>query len=87
LYVVSEAGELLGTVPLGDAAPAGPPVPVDDGYLLATDDGVLRRLAADGGVTAELDTGEPIAAQPTVMDKVVLVVGFDGTLRKLAMPE
>jgi hypothetical protein len=87
LSAVNEAGERLWNVPLAGGSPAGPPAAVNDGYFLATTDGIVRRIASDGSVAAEVDTGEPIAAGPVVQGSNLLVSGFDGTLRIVPLPE
>jgi hypothetical protein len=60
---------------------------LEDGFCLATQDGQLRRLDADGSLVARDDTGEAIAAGPLVQGDNLLVSGFDGTVRILPKPK
>jgi outer membrane protein assembly factor BamB len=87
LLAFNEAGETLWKVPLAGAVPAGPPVPVEGSYVLATTDGRVRRLSAEGNVEADVDTGEPIARGPVVQGGNLIVSGPAGTLRILPLPK
>jgi outer membrane protein assembly factor BamB len=87
LVAVNESGERLWNLPLSGAVPAGAPVPVEGGFCLATKDGTVHRIDADGNLVAEVDSGEPIVAGPVLQGSNLLVAGIGGTLRVLPLPE
>jgi outer membrane protein assembly factor BamB len=87
LVAVAADGSVAWSDALKAGELAGPPLATEDGFLIASRQGVLEhRTAADGQVAGRLDVEHPLEAGPVrFMDHVVLTA-HDGTLLVVAQP-
>jgi len=85
LLCLDDARKEIWRVPLPYGLLAGAPLSDDGGYLLATQNGVVYRIAAESGAElAKIEIGEPLAAGPVALGQRLLLTGHDGTLLVVA---
>jgi len=85
LFCLDDASNEDWRVPLPYGALAGAPLSDEGGYLLATQSGVVYRIAADSGAElGKIEIGEPLVAGPVALGQRLLLTGYDGTLLVVA---
>jgi outer membrane protein assembly factor BamB/TolA-binding protein len=66
---------------------AGSPLAVQDGFLLASANGVIWRVDAKAGKEqGKVETARSLASGPSVMENQVFVVGTDGSIYEVKQP-
>jgi len=80
-------GEKLWQAPLAYGPLAGAPLPVEDGFMLASASGVIARVDAKAGKElGKVETGRSLASGPAAMGGNVFVAGTDGSIYEVKQP-
>lgn len=87
LFLLDGDGKEAWNVPLTTAKFAGPPMLDDESMLLASEDGVIVRIAlGDGSEVGRVDVGEPLASGPVLLNNRCVVAGRDASLLVIESP-
>jgi outer membrane protein assembly factor BamB len=87
LLCLDDQGKLVWKVDLPYGPLAGPPLAVDDHYILASTRGVVWRVEAGGGKElGKIETGRPLGTGPVLLGDGLLLSGHDGTLYRVERP-
>jgi outer membrane protein assembly factor BamB len=87
LYCFDRSCQLHWQVALPYGPLAGDPLPVADGYVLASVPGVVWRVAAKSGKElAKVDVGQPLGTGPVLLGNRLFIGGHDGSLHQMTAP-
>lgn len=84
IYRIEEGLPEAGTIPMNGASLAGNPIEVDGGILIASTNGLIRRILPDGTLdAAELRTGQGFQSGLIKVGDRVIATGLDGSLYQI----
>jgi outer membrane protein assembly factor BamB len=87
LLCLDSKGEKLWQIDLAYGPLAGSPLPVENGYILASAGGVISRVDAGAGKElGKIETGRSLATGPAALGNQLFVGGADGSIYEVKLP-